>query len=71
MIHIRDGEFSILINDEKIPQIRFNHHYLKMLEDPSLSTETRDYNKEKIASGKWLLRNLSERNQTLTASPLS
>lgn len=65
VIHVRDGEFSILINDEKIPQIRFNHHYLKMLEDPSLSSETRDYIKEKIASGKWLLRNLSERNQTL------
>ncbi len=36
-----------------------------MLQDGTLPTETRHYIQEKIASGKWLLRNLHERHQTL------
>jgi RNA polymerase sigma-54 factor len=36
-----------------------------MLQDHSLPQETRHYIQEKISSGKWLLRNLHERHQTL------
>ena len=36
-----------------------------MLQDHGLPEETRSYIQEKIASGKWLLRNLHERHQTL------
>lgn len=60
-----EGRFSIEINDESMPNLRLNHAYLDMLNDPSLSDETRSYIQEKIASGKWLMRNLHERNQTL------
>lgn len=66
-VHIShsEGRFSIEINEENLPHLRLNHVYLEMLGDPSLPLETRDYIQGKMASGKWLMRNLHERNQTL------
>jgi RNA polymerase sigma-54 factor len=64
-IAISEGKFSIEINDETIPSLRLNRDYLHMLQDNALPEETRSYIQEKIASGKWLLRNLHERHQTL------
>ena len=64
-INYFEGKFSIEINDEQIPNLRLNRGYLQMLQDHCLPEETRSYIQEKIASGKWLLRNLHERHQTL------
>jgi RNA polymerase sigma-54 factor len=64
-ISYSEGKFSIEINEEHIPGLRLNRSYLQMLQDHSLPEETRSYIREKIASGKWLLRNLHERHQTL------
>lgn len=60
-----DGKVSITIHDEKIPSLKLNELYLKMLKDESLPKETRHYIQEKIMSGKWLLRNLFERQNTI------
>lgn len=65
MIHYQNGRISIEINDERIPHLRLNHHYLQLLEKGPVSAETKDYIQDKITSGKWLLRNLHERHQTL------
>jgi RNA polymerase sigma-54 factor len=64
-IGFAEGKFSIEINDEHVPTLRLNKIYLEMLQDHSTPPETRSYIQEKIASGKWLLRNLHERHQTL------
>lgn len=64
-IKYSDGKFSIEINEEHIPSLRLNKNYLQMLQDPHLPQETRYYIQEKIASGRWLLRNLHERHQTI------
>lgn len=64
-ISYSEEKFSIEINDEHIPSLRLNRGYLQMLHDHALPEETRSYIQEKIASGKWLLRNLHERHQTL------
>ncbi len=57
--------FSIQINEENLPHIKLNHTYLDMLTDQALPEDTRSYIQEKISSGKWLMRNLHERSQTL------
>lgn len=58
-------ELIISINDDYMPRLKFNGRYMRMLEDPSLPEETKDFIKKKIVSAKWLLRNLSQRNETL------
>lgn len=60
-----DGAFSIAISNERLPHVRLNPTYLEMLSEESLPQETKSYIQEKIASGKWLMRNLHERGQTL------
>ncbi|MCH9610133.1 MAG: RNA polymerase sigma-54 factor [Chlamydiales bacterium] len=65
VIHYHEGKFTIEINEGKLPSIRFRSNYLSMLHSEALSSEEKAYIEEKISSGKWLLRNLAERNQTL------
>lgn len=56
---------EIDVSQEPLPTLKINAKYLRMLEDESLPQETREYIQEKISSGKWLLHNLFQRNQTL------
>lgn len=58
-------ELKVEVNEEKIPPLRFNSKYLSLLEDKTIPLETKDYIKSKLISGKWLLRNLYERNATI------
>lgn len=53
------------VNEEFVP-IRVNRKYLKMLEDPAVSTESKEFIKSKILSGKWLMRNVHQRGETIS-----
>lgn len=53
------------VNDEPLPSLRLNSKYLRMLEDESLPSETKDFIRNKILSAKWLLRNIWQRSETL------
>lgn len=55
----------VAVNDDYMPRLKLNSRYMRMLEDDSLSEETKDFIKKKVVSAKWLLRNLSQRNETL------
>lgn len=58
-------EFKTSVNEEPLPQFRFNRHYLNMLEDPSIPLDTRDFIKQKILSARWFLQTIHQRNSTL------
>jgi RNA polymerase sigma-54 factor len=60
-----NGEFQITLNDEQIPHIRISRMYMNLLEDPNTPKETRDYIREKIISGKMLIRSLEQRQSTI------
>lgn len=63
----REGdEWRITINDESVPTLRLNTRYLRMLHDEHLPAETREYIKKQLSSAKWLVKNLRQRNETLT-----
>lgn len=61
-----EGENLVVeVNDESTPRLHLNRKYLRMLDDESLSAETKEFIKQKIASAKWLIRNLIQRSSTL------
>lgn len=63
----QDGDLLVAdINEEFIHPIRLNRQYLKMLEDKTVSEESKEFIKSKIVSGKWLMRNVHQRNETIT-----
>ncbi|HXW60909.1 MAG TPA: RNA polymerase sigma-54 factor, partial [Myxococcota bacterium] len=64
-IHWNDHRLIAEVNDASLPNLRFNPRYLQLLNEESLSEETRRFIQEKLTSGKWLARNLQERHQTL------
>lgn len=60
-----NGDFRIVINDDRIPHLRISNFYRKMLEQDKLNPEVKEYIKEKIHSGRWLIKNIDQRQQTL------
>lgn len=65
LIREENGELIVDTNSDFLPQLRINRKYLRMLSDASLPLETREYIQQKLSSGKWLLRNIIQRNDTL------
>lgn len=65
LILLEGEKLVIRLPEESTPDLRLNPTYLSLLEDPSTPEETKRYLEQKLASAKWLMRNLSERNQTL------
>lgn len=55
----------IKVNDDFMPSIRINRRYLRMMEDENVPVETKEFIKTKLASAKWLLRNVHQRSETL------
>lgn len=61
-----DGEKLVVdICDDRLPSLRLNPCYLRMMENPDIPAETRDYLKQKVMSSKWLLKNLHQRSDTI------
>lgn len=60
-----EGHFHVRVNNERMPSMRINRKYLKMLSQEELPQDVRDYIQTRLASGKWLLRNIYQRDQTL------
>lgn len=60
-----NGALSVRLDQDKVPRFRISPRYLRMLEDESLPLETKEYIRNKILSGKWLLKNIDQRNSTI------
>lgn len=64
-LYQEDDVLKISINKEILPQMRFNRRYLKMLEDPMLPLETKDFIKHKLVSTRWFIQTIEQRNSTI------
>lgn len=60
-----NGGLEIVVTDDRIPHLRISDFYRKMMSNDNLTREVREYIKEKIHSGKWLIKNIYQRQQTL------
>jgi RNA polymerase sigma-54 factor len=60
-----DEKLRVEVNEDYIPTLRLNRRYLKMLDDPDVSKESKEFIKNKLLSAKWLLKNIDQRNETL------
>lgn len=64
-IEVDEERLKIRINDDLIPPIRINRHYLRMLLDEKLASDTKEFIKHKLATVHWLFHNVHQRNETL------
>jgi RNA polymerase sigma-54 factor len=58
-------DYVVMLNDDRIPHLRISNLYRGLMKDKSLETETKDYIRNKVQSGKWLVKNIQLRQQTL------
>lgn len=67
-VHLtQEGEkFVVEVNDLNLKPLRINRKYLRLLDDETISVETKTFIKEKVLSAKWLMKNISQRGDTLT-----
>lgn len=65
LIKEEGGELLVNINDEILPPLRLNHQFFKLLKKADVSSEAKEYMKQKIAAGRWLLKSLNQRQETL------
>lgn len=60
-----DGEYHILLNDDRLPRVHISDHYRRLLEDPSTPADVRQYIRDKVRAGLFLLKSIHQRQQTL------
>jgi len=60
-----DGQLQVIIANQSLPEIHINKRYLRMMEDPKISLETKTFLSEYLNSLKWLMKNLSHRTSLL------
>lgn len=64
VVEASQGKFSIVLNEEQIPRLRISNLY-KDLMSQGAGTEVRDYIRGKIQSGKFLIRSIQQRQETI------
>ena len=59
------GEFVITTNNDQIPHLRISNHYKDLMAQADSSPEVRQYIREKIQAGKFLIKSLHQRQSTI------
>src|SRR5881296_4650062 len=61
-----DGEYQISLNSEQIPHLRISNLYKDIIASGDAQTsDVKDYIRDKIRSGKFLIRSIHQRQQTI------
>lgn len=64
-VHKSGDEFVVTTNNEHIPHLRISNTYKDLMAQGQNSAEVRNYIREKIRAGKFLIKSLHQRQQTI------
>jgi RNA polymerase sigma-54 factor len=64
-VHKVGGEFVVTTNNEHVPHLRISNTYKDLMAQADSSNEVREYIREKIRAGKFLIKSLQQRQQTI------
>jgi RNA polymerase sigma-54 factor len=59
------GEYVVSLTGDQIPHLRINNTYKELMAQGRNGSEVRDYIREKIRSGKFLIKSIHQRQQTI------
>jgi len=60
------GEWTISLNGEQIPHLRISNTYKDLMSQDKGGAEVKDYIRDKIRSGKFLIKSIHQRQQTIS-----
>src|SRR5881409_844471 len=61
-----DGDYQVILNNEQIPHLRISNLYKDLIAQGNNGAEVKDYVRDKIRSGKFLIRSIHQRQQTIS-----
>ncbi len=64
-VHKVDGEYVITLNDDGLPRLRMNPHYLALLNGRQVDGETATFLRNKMRSALWLIKSIDQRQRTI------
>ncbi len=65
MVEREGGDFVINLNDEQIPRLRISNTYKSLMTERGSDASVRSYIREKIRSGKFLIKSIHQRQETI------
>jgi len=65
VVHKVDGKYVIALNDDRLPRVRISRHYRNLLSDPSTARDVKEYVRERIRSGAFLIKSIHQRQNTI------
>lgn len=65
IVEKEEGEYTVRLVDERVPELSINAAYQKTLRDGGLDKEEREYVRAKMESARWLTRNITQRQETI------
>ena len=60
------GEWTISLNGDQIPHLRISNTYKDLMSKDNNGSEVKDYIRDKIRSGKFLIKSIHQRQQTIS-----
>ena len=61
-----DGAYQVVLNGEQIPHLRISNTYKDIMSQDGSGGEVKDYIRDKIRSGKFLIKSIHQRQQTIS-----
>lgn len=60
-----NGEYVVKSHRDYLPRLRISKQYMRILEDPDVPKDVKQYVKEKITGGNFLIKSIAQRQSTL------
>jgi len=60
-----DGRYVVYLSGERVPELRINDEYQRMARQKDTGKKEKRYLRERVESGKWLMRNIEQRQNTI------
>ena len=60
-----DGRYVVYLSGERVPELRINDEYQRMARQKDTGKKEKQYLRERVESGKWLMRNIEQRQSTI------
>src|SRR5215468_12352998 len=61
-----NGQYQVIMNSEQIPHLRISNTYKDIMAQDGNGSEVKDYIRDKIRSGKFLIKSIHQRQQTIS-----
>jgi RNA polymerase sigma-54 factor len=61
-----NGNYQVILNGEQIPHLRISNTYKDIMSQDRNGSEVKDYIRDKIRSGKFLIKSIHQRQQTIS-----